>query len=83
MTRDGDQVDQAIRALSAAPPARPMAQVPVQLQTGQVVVLVTPLDITEREVMELTSWMLSTLQGHLAANAAASPLIVARGKLPT
>lgn len=75
-----EQIDEAIAA-TEAPLA--MCEVPVLLRsTGRPAMVGVPEDITDAEVMELTSWMLTGLRRHIAINRA-SQIQVVRGTLPS
>lgn len=79
-----DPIDAAIASVDGAPqgapPMRPLVEVPITLgrSGGAVVAVGVPLDITDAEVMDMCSWLLSSLRSHIARNAQPT-IVVARG----
>lgn len=83
MSDNGDPIGQAIAAAEARQ-VEPV-QVPIVLQgTGRLVLITVPKDITGPELAETAATVLMSLRPYIDANfGQASPLIIARGKLPT
>ena len=72
-----DKIDDAIQ--KAAPVEVKLVQIQVNIgSTGRPVMLAMPFDLSDRELLEFTSWVTSP-DGLRAALPPPSPLIVARG----
>lgn len=78
-----DQIGKAIAAAEAEPVWPAMTEIPVLIQsTGRPAIVALPTDITVAEIGELAAWMLIQARHELATRAAAaSPIVVARGRV--